>query len=315
MTKLKSKETLAKGKGTLALCVFIAATVILIIRQQTVKESVIKSVKMCLSAIVPAIFPFMILSDFLSSSVSVRSKSAILSCWSRTFRINAAGIVPFVLGNVCGFPLGVRCASDLYADGRISKDECERLIGSANNPSLAFVISGVGAGMRGSLRDGMVLYLAVVFSSVAICLISRKNAVYFENQDESIRQNFSIVDSIKSASYSVISVCAYIIFFSIIADLVSEVIRERVISAVIFSLLEIGSASRYISSELKLSALSLPLNAFALGFSGLSVYLQTLAFAPSDINKVRCFIMKLIEGIVAFILVLIYSLLLKVQSV
>lgn len=311
MTNLKSKEGNAKGKEALALCVFIAATVILIVRQQTVRKSVELSVRMCLSTIVPAIFPFMILSDLLSSYVSVKSGSAVASFWSKLFQINEAGIIPFLLGNVCGFPLGVKSAAELYANGKISKDECERLIGTANNPSLAFIISGVGAGMRGSLREGIVLYIAVLISSFAVCLISRKSTAFSNKRGESIRQNFSIVNSIKSSSYSVILVCAYIIFFSIIADLISEVIRGKVASAIVFSLLEIGSASRYISSASELGVFGLAFNAFALGFSGLSVYFQTLAFAPSDINKGRCFAMKLIEGMIAFLAVLIYSLLFK----
>lgn len=311
MTNLKSKEGNAKGKEALALCVFIAATVILIVRQQTVRESVAVSVKMCLSTIVPAIFPFMILSDLLSSYVSVKSGSAAASFWSKLFRINEAGIIPFLLGNVCGFPLGVKSAAELYANGKISKDECERLIGTANNPSLAFIISGVGAGMRKSLREGIVLYIAVLISSFAVCLMSRKSTAFSNKQGESIRQNFSIVNSIKSSSYSVILVCAYIIFFSIIADLISEVMRGKAVSAIVFSLLEIGSASRYISSASELGVFGLAFNAFALGFSGLSVYFQTLAFAPSDINKGRCFAMKFIEGMIAFLAVLIYSLLFK----
>lgn len=308
MTKTKIEIINFKQKNISVIIVFIAITFILIVNQQTVKNSVENSIKMCLSSIIPAIFPFMILSDFLSSGIELNGNSSVTRVWSSFFNISEITIIPYVLGNVCGFPLGVKSASALYEHQIISKDECERIITFSNNPSLAFIVSGVGMGMRDSLTDGLALYFSVIFSSAIIGKINNGERKCFRECTDITRQNFSIVNSIKSSAYGVISVCSYIIFFSVIADIVSAFVKSEIVTAIVFAFLEIGGASKYISTSENLGIFNLPLNAFALSFSGLSVYLQTLCFAPSEINKSHCFIMKLLQGTIAFIIILIYVL-------
>ena len=76
------------------------------------------------------------------------------------------------------------------------------------------------------------------------------------------------------------------------------------------NILEIGTATNYIAGNIINETLSLPLTAFALAFSGLSVYLQTLSFAPSEIKKGKCLVMKMCQGLVAFTITLVLKLLL-----
>lgn len=305
----KKAATISKGKAenTITILIFIAASVALIFSHDIIKKSVMNSVKMCISTILPSIFPFMILSDYLLGNIDRTDSSKLGGIFSKCFNISSAAIWPFIIGNVCGFPLGAKTSIGLYNRGAITKTECERLIGFANNPSLAFIISGVGIGMRHSLHDGVILYLTVIISSCIIGIITKGKTRQYLNSNEIFEQNYSFVNSIKNSIFAVISVSSYIIFFSMIADVIISHINLQPLSLFLTSMLEIGTATNLISKSSIPKFLGLPLTAFALGFSGLSVYLQTLSFAPDDIKKFKCFIMKLLQGVIAFIIALIYS--------
>ena len=56
--------------------------------------------------------------------------------------------------------------AERYKVVKISKNECERLIGFSNNASPAFVISGVGYALFGSIRIGVFLYILSFISSI-----------------------------------------------------------------------------------------------------------------------------------------------------
>lgn len=291
-----------KASNAAIFITFITLTILLICNHDIIRTSVESSVKMCISTILPSIFPFMILSDYLLGNLSVNKSSGLSAFFSKCFNINGVGIWPFIIGNICGFPLGTKASIDLYNRGAITKKECERLIGFANNPSLAFIVSGVGMGMRHSIRDGIYLYSAVVISSCVLGVVTRGKEYNFLNSNEMSKQNYSFVDSIKNSLFAVISVCSYIIFFSMVADIIMPHIESQIISLVLASMLEISTATNLIAKSNIPEQLSLPMTAFALGFSGLSVYLQTLSFAPKDINKFSCLLMKLLQGIIAFLI-------------
>ena len=48
--------------------------------------------------------------------------------FEKLFKINGEGVGAFLLGLICGFPTGVRITKELFENGRISKDEFERLV-------------------------------------------------------------------------------------------------------------------------------------------------------------------------------------------
>lgn len=301
---------MSKIKNCLVILLFFIITIILILNQNVLRKSINNSLRMCLSSIVPSIFPFMILSDFLTGNLKTSKDYRFCKWFGKLFSMNESAMLPFILGNICGFPLGAKSTIDLYKNGSLTKEECERLIGFANNPSLAFVISGVGMGMRGSVTEGVLLYCVILISSFILGISTRSKNNISSKPGNISKQNFSIVTSIKNSTIAIIYVCSYIIFFSFIADIAIKYLNAPLVSALFISFLEIGTATNYIAGNIINETLSLSLTAFALAFSGLSVYLQTLSFAPSEIKKGKCLVMKMCQGLVAFTITLILKLLL-----
>lgn len=58
---------------------------------------------------------------------------------------------------VAGYPVGAGMTAALFSEGRISQSDAQRMTLFCVNAGPAFVIGGVGAGMLGSVRAGVII--------------------------------------------------------------------------------------------------------------------------------------------------------------
>ena len=164
----KKKDTAVSSLKT-SLC-FILLSISLCFTN-SLKEGVIYGLKICFTNIIPSLFPFFILADVWMSLIRI-PPSSLLSKICRFLGINNELIDTFLIGNICGFPLGAKMATTKYSEGLMSKEELEAIIPLCTNPSLAFVVSGIGAGLLGNIKMGCILYFSTIISSVLIYLFS-----------------------------------------------------------------------------------------------------------------------------------------------
>ncbi len=279
-------------------CLALAVTMILLAEE--LKGEIYNGFVFSFTTVIPTLFPFFILSDLWSSVFSIEPKGSLSRIFERFFKISGCGISAYFSGLICGFPVGVKVASQLYKENKISRSELEHLCGFVNNPSIAFVISGVGAGMLGSVRLGILLYISVLFSSLIVGLLFRGSKQILSKPTDNVRQSFSIVESIKSAGLSSLNVASCIVFFSGVLGLISGIVKNEN-DILLFSLfLEVTNAIRLtvLSSMFSIKA-KLILTAFALGFSGFSVHLQAFSFLPHEVSRLKYLFMKIAQGAVA----------------
>jgi hypothetical protein len=103
-----------------------------------------------------------------------------------------------------------------------------------------------------------------------------------------------------------IAICSFVLFFSVVVGLLGRVIKNPYFYSLTASFFEIGNASAAIANcsaftpEVKLIFLG-----FALGFSGISVYMQTASIvSESKLSLKKYLIMKLFMGALTSLLVL-----------
>ncbi len=292
-------------RGALYAFCFAFFLVFTAMNAKTCQAAVVDSVEFCLRAIIPSIFPFMVLSDFLASAFSGGK--------GRNVFTEVLGISPymssaFITGNLCGFPIGVRMAARIFSEGKIEKDELEASIALFNNPSCAYVISAVGVCMYDSIYDGVGLYICILSATFIVGIFFREKRDKANFTNDNTGQTFDISESIKNAGLSCVAVSSYIIFFSYISCVLSLLINNDYITAIISAFVEVGSGVKLISALGLPRLAALPLTALALGFSGISVHLQAFGVLPKEIRKKKYIIMKLCEGAVAMVLTLLFCL-------
>ncbi len=276
---------------------------------EAMSDGILRGIRLCATTIVPSVFPFMVLSSMMIG-YSVFDKMALLSRpFERLFRVNKNGLPAFLCGALCGFPLGAKCAAEAYEHGYLSKDECERLIGFSSNASPAFLICGVGA-MRGSAREGVLLYAVMLFSAVVIGALSGRGHAARTIRVTHTTYNFSFTDAVERAGIGTLYVCSYLLLFSaLIGVLQAFVIKNALFSAILLPFLEIGSATAFLSTAEISPLLCRALTAFAVSFGGLSVHLQAAGLLRgTGISMKRYYAFKALQGVLSFGIVLILGL-------
>ena len=136
---------------------------LLLLMPEKAAEGVREGIRLSLETVIPALFPFMVLSGIL---IGGRGKGVerLLALPGQT-----AGAV--LLGLIGGYPAGTMAAAGLVREGRISKEAGGRILCTGFLASPAFC-SGIGRYLFGSGRIGLALWgcqlLAAILTGV-IC--------------------------------------------------------------------------------------------------------------------------------------------------
>lgn len=279
------------GAGTAisVLCLFLF---VMLFRDSDIAgEHMRRGLRICSETLIPSLFPFMVISELLVNSGACEALTRVMRRpMALLFGVSGECASALLLGVVCGFPVGAKTASSLYSRGNITREECEHLLSFCNLPSAPFMIFAVGEGMFGSKMIGIFLYCAVLISGVTCGVLMRPKERKAQTSSSSTAVSvkggvFSIfASSVVSAAYSVISVCAFVTFFTCIVGTFSSTFAADLPSplrALVFSFFELtsGCAACAATGEPRLAVI---LAAAAGGWSGLSVFLQIYSLTRTE---------------------------------
>lgn len=287
-------------KRTLPKYITAFLIVILLCHSREVSVGIFSGMNFAVRCLIPTLFPFFIICDMIF---------AFGLPFDTLLKKSGAYII--IIGLICGFPHGARCATRLFEDGKIDLAEYERLLILSNCPSIAFVVSGIGAGMMGNITYGLVLFTALILSTVTLCVLKRQRVTCRQKTTPASR-DFNLVESIKNAGASSITIASFIIFFYGLHALIGIFVKNEILLSLLAVFLEIGTGSLKVATDMGIPLLTkMTLLGFTVGFSSLSVFMQCSAFISDSVNKNKLFIFKLLQGLLAafyaFLLTFIYK--------
>lgn len=266
------------------------------------------------SGLVPSLFPFLVLVNIITGTgLAEMIAKPFGKPFSLLFGINGAGAAAFLVGAVGGFPSGAVMASALFENGKLTRNEAERLSAISNNPGIAFCTGGIGISLYGSAALGRLIWLCCIVSSVLVGAVSGRIAARRgETPSTAANQTAArermtpgkaakeLCGAVVKACDTMLNICAFVVFFTVLSDVVSAVLTAgagRLAAAVAVSFCEITSAAR-LASGFGLPV-AIPLTAFAAGFSGICVHMQVSAATGGRLGMRRFFFRKLISGVFA----------------
>ncbi len=92
--------------------------------------------------IVPTLFPFIFITDFMIYTNTIQSISKLFSPFiQRFFKTSKAGSFAVVTGFLCGYPLGAKVTANLLQEKAISIQESKYLLSFCNNASPIFILN------------------------------------------------------------------------------------------------------------------------------------------------------------------------------
>ncbi len=318
MNSLKKQKTRLNISVELAFGVISALSFILVLNRSDIAiEYMKKGLKLCVANVIPSLFPFMVISDLIvSSGVGIIISKLFEKPMKFIFGVGEAGACAYILGSLCGFPIGAKTAISMYDNGSISKRELTRIMTFCNNPGSAFIICAVGVSLFSSREIGLVLYTCILLSSVTFGIIG--NILFREKSTEKhnavvlnkTRLGISMITSaIESSAYSMLIVCSYVAFFSALVGCIGSVLSAldipELFTACVFSFFELSGGADA-ASLLENKTLAVILCAMAGSWSGLSVHFQIMTICQGrGISFKPYFIAKAVQSVISAVYTLI----------
>ena len=273
----------------------------LIIFSDAAKEGADDGLIICRDVILTSVFPFSVAATLLIGSGSLsyigRLTGKVLC---GIFNVSSEGAGVILLGAAGGFPTGAYAAADLYKTGLITKKEAEKITSYTNNPTPAFMICYVGS-LLGSACAGVYCYLCVLFSALLWGLIIRGKYAGQKTYLQAKREKISFTKAVSKSAGSTVVICAFIIVFSVISNVISGFVGNGSVSALIRSFFEITSGTSAVAGlELpKRTAVSLLCGVCA--FSGICIFSQVKTEADEAGLSVRYYVAgKAVQAVLSF---------------
>ena len=296
--------------GQVGFCLMSTFCLILVLRNADAAVDYMgRGLTLCARTVIPSLFPFMVISELLVSSGAGEALGRLFSRMMRwIFGLSGAGASALFLGSLCGFPVGAKTAVSLYDRGIISQSECEHLLTFVSNPSSAFLITAVGLSLYGNRNLGMILYGVVLGSGFTVGFLAR--FILRHKGEPTEHPHFpsglhfggveTFTGAITSSATSMMTVCAYVIFFSALTGVLGNVIHPvgnggQILYTLLCGVLEMTGG---ISSAASMGKWGIILTAAFAGWSGISVHCQIMTLCGGRRLSFRPYLLaKSLQGL------------------
>lgn len=211
------------------------------------------------SIVFPALLPFMVVSGVIvrlgiTSSIG-RVMYPFVHKW---LHVSENGCYPVVVGLLSGYPLGAKTVADLCVSGKISRREGQYLLTFCNNSSPMFMLEYMGVYCMG-LKNPEFLLVAVYLSAILNALLYQKHFGCYHGGDNVVKYSCNgkkeaflmgaLDESILDSFVTLAKVGGYIILFSILAQLVEELLPLTLLLKVAgLGMIEITTGGEYLRS-------------------------------------------------------------------
>ena len=180
--------------------------------------------------VLPTLFPFLLISRLLLDSCACSLLNKLLApVISRLFGISAQGSFAFIVGFLCGYPMGAKITADLFHARQISKAEASYLLSFCNNTSPAFLIHYI---VLGYFQNPRLIFPSVLIYGTPLLLtfFFRIKKHFASSNTADITSPFTISKipscsldfCLMDSSEAIVKIGGYIILFSVILNLLQK---------------------------------------------------------------------------------------------
>lgn len=249
-----------------------------------------------MNTLIPTLLPFLILSNLLiHTGIIERLLSPLAGFWRFAFGLSPYGAYAFVLGMLCGYPMGAKLTGDLYGAGKLTRREAHYLLTFCNSASPMFLTTYL---VHQTLHrpDYLLPTFGIVYSCNYLCSLcfrlyyrpyARRNSVALcstgaavpkdakKAPAQSSEENWMDA-SILNGFETITRLGGYILLFSIFSAALKNLWHQDSILRDIFLLLTEISTGLYYMKDTALSfPLQYALTLSATSFGGLCILMQT----------------------------------------
>ena len=172
-------------------------TICLVIFSSSNLSATKNGLKLWATCVVPALFPFFIITNLLSHTKVVSIIGKVLDKFMRPiFNVPGIGGFAFVMGLISGYPVGAKIVAQFRENGLVTQGEGERLLAFTNNSGPLFILSSVGIALFGDTKTGLLLLATHVLACITVGIIlarfpTKKTLNPYKNSNNLVSELFS----------------------------------------------------------------------------------------------------------------------------
>lgn len=278
----------------------------LIIYRNLVFDTVGFSLNIWITSLLPALFPFFIVSDILINYDVIKYfPKVIRNSIKYLFNVSDNGLVIILLSMLSGFPSNARNIKNMYLDKKITKEEGEHLLYFTHFSNPMFILGTIPLILNSNKISKYILishYLANIILGICLRKYNRVNDSNNSNYKED-KHNFGLVltTSIRKSLDSVLSILGTLTVFLIMSTLLINFFNlDNTSSLLIKSILELTSGLKELGSYNLLNKHLLIISSCILSFGGLSVHMQVInELVDTDISYKNYFIGRILQVVLS----------------
>lgn len=273
--------------------------IVLILDSRTALAGAKDGTMLCLNAVIPALFPFLIISAIFNSNIIGR-RIKILRPLCKMCGIPNGCESVLLLGLIGGYPVGAQTVYDAYRENSIDAPTAKRILGFCNNagPSFIFGILSTQFQTKGLV---WIIWLVHIISALFVGAVLPNKQAAASNLSKVTP--ISLSKAMDNALKVLASICGWVILFRIIISFFSHWfiwLLPTPWQVTIAGILELTNGCCGLSA-LATESLRFVICSCLLSFGGICVLLQTLS-VTKELGNGMYFYGKIIQTMVSFIL-------------
>ena len=288
---------------------------LLAVRPQRYSAACLQGITLWAGAVLPALFPFFVLTSMLTKMGAADGLSARLLPAAQKIKLPGCAAYCFLLSALSGYPVGARTIADLSERGVLDGRGATRTAILCSTSGPMFLLGSVGGAMFGDVRAGAVLLASHLLGVISVCLLLlpfAKRLPPAPVAPKTLYEDDAFGKSVQSSVLSILTVGGFIALFSVLVQAIDDLHASAPLCAALAPLLGEAGAHGFAAGLLEAthgcallaasgSALALPACAFTVTFGGACILAQQLAFLKKAGVKAWFFLgVKFLQGLAAF---------------
>ena len=264
---------------------------------------------LCGGTILPALFPYFVMSNLLICGGLGDLLSRVLQpIMSPLFHVGGSGGAALALGLAGGYPTGAATVRALLEQGTCTLEEAQSLLHFCNNSGPAFILAVAGSAVFGRMELGLLLFAAHVLGALGTGLLLRRPSHPARSKaafggKAPLPPGSLLTASVQKALTASLQVSAYVVLFTVLIGLLRAAFPvfdtlPVPAAALLAGLIEVSTGVCTLTGSA--TPLSLSLCAFLLGWGGFSVHCQTAALLEGSGLRIGPYLgAKLLHGLLS----------------
>lgn len=267
-----------------------ATLIIFLLSNSFTLNTVLKqNVELFLYKLLPAVFPYIFLTNVLIESGLIYNLSFGMSkIASKLFHIPKNCCPAIIISLLMGYPNAAKYIDSLYKNNAICPKRAQMLIGFTSNASPAYILSTIGISFYSSITLGVILLTSHILSSLILGIllgIKYKNIIQqTSNISYTLNKKTKGFEIISNSIFGTLKTLGIIFCFMAIFSSISKLVCTTLnlnanVSCIIFSLAEITNGLSAVAFSTLGETTKILVTSFALSFGSLMILYQIYAVA------------------------------------